>query len=286
VVRPAPLRLALVALPTLALVALPPLAFVALPTLALPGRAEAASGVTLPLPERFGEVAATTYDQDTGEPLGRGFVRFDQADDGRVRMEGATGIDGGAHTRVAAELEALPGGDGLRLLRQESRSRDVAGDPLGVLEIDHVAGEGRCTAPSRDGVAGETETIRLPEPDRLVNVPLPLLFQPIVRGEVEELRFQILLCGGGPRIVTAVARVAETRAEGPDGASLVRIQYELSLPRMLSRMVARWLPNLSFWFDPGAGGAWVGHEMPLYSKGPTVLVVRRGFTPALLHALP
>ena len=86
--------------------------------------------------------------------------------------------------------------------------------------------------------------------------------------------------------MTAVARVAESGARRPDGADLVRIQYELSLPKMLSRMVARWLPNLSFWFDPNEAGAWIGHEMPLYSKGPTVLMVRRGFTPAQLNALP
>jgi len=124
--------------------------------------------------------------------------------------------------------------------------------------------------------------VDLPEDDRLVNVPLNLLFQPIVRGEAEELRFQILLCGNGPRIVTAVARIAESDLAGPDGATLLRIQYELSLPKLLARMVQRWLPNLSFWFDPSEGGAWIGHEMPLYSKGPTVLVVRRGFAPAHL----
>jgi hypothetical protein len=249
-------------------------------------RAAAESGLVLPLPERFEEIAATTYDQDTGEALGGGFIRFERHEGGTVRMEGASGIDGGARTRVAAELAVLPGESGLRLLRQESRSVDVTGQPMGVLEIDHVAGEGRCTGPPRNGTAPETKTIDLPEDDRLVNVPLNLLFQPIVRGERDEMRFQILLCGGGPRIVTAVARVADSSAPGPDGSRLVRIQYELSLPKMLSRIVARWLPNLSFWFDPDDAGAWIGHEMPLYSKGPTVLVVRRGFTPALLGALP
>lgn len=248
--------------------------------------ATARSTVVLPLPERFEEIAATTYDQDTGEALGGGFIRFERRDDGSVRMEGATGIDGGARTRVLAELAPLPDDSGLRLLRQESRSVDVSGQPMGVLEIDHVAGEGRCTGPALNGTAPETKTVVLPDDDRLVNVPLNLLFQPIVRGEEKEMRFQILLCGGGPRIVTAVARVADSGARRPDGADLVRIQYELSLPKMLSRMVARWLPNLSFWFDPNEAGAWIGHEMPLYSKGPTVLMVRRGFTPALLNALP
>jgi len=258
-----------------------------LPSILLAGafRAGAESTIVLPLPDRFEEIAATTYDQDTGDAVGGGFIRFERRTDGQVRMEGATGIDGGAHTRVFAELAERPGG-GLRLLRQESRSVDVSGQPMGVLEIDHVAGEGRCTGPTLNGTPPETKTVELPDDDQLVNVPLNLLFQPIVRGEREQMRFQILLCGGGPRIVTAVARVAESEARGLDGSRLVRIQYELSLPRMLSRIVARWLPNLSFWFDPGDAGAWIGHEMPLYSKGPTVLMLRRGFTPTRLGALP
>jgi len=107
-------------------------------------RAGAESTIVLPLPDRFEEIAATTYDQDTGDAVGGGFIRFERRTDGQVRMEGATGIDGGAHTRVFAELAERPGG-GLRLLRQESRSVDVSGQPMGVLEIDHVAGEGRGT---------------------------------------------------------------------------------------------------------------------------------------------
>jgi len=245
----------------------------------------AESSLVLRSPAHFEEIAATTYDPASGKALGGGFLRIEGRADGGVRMEGATGIEGGAETRMAAEFLRLPGG-GLRLLHQESRSVDVSGQPMGVLEIDHRAGEGRCTGPSRRGAPPETKTIALPEDDRLVNVPLNLLFQPMVRGEVRELRFQILLCGGGPRIVSAVARVVESQAARADGASLVRIQYELSLPKMLARVVARWLPRLSFWFDPNDAGAWIGHEMPLYSKGPTVLMVRRGFDPALLGALP
>jgi hypothetical protein len=251
-----------------------------------PAPAGAESSLVLPFPERFEEIPATTYDQDTRETVGTGFMRFERRDDGIVRMEGSTGIEGGARTHVVAELAELPDGSGLRILRQESRSLDVAGRPMGVLEIDHLAGQGRCTGPSKNGSAPETRTVDLPEGDRLVNVPLNLLFQPIVRGEQEEMKFQLLLCGNGPRIVTAVARAAERRAAGRDGARLLRIEYELSLPKMLARMVERWLPHLSFWFDPDDAGAWIGHEMPLYSKGPTVLVVRRGISPDLLEPEP
>jgi len=105
--------------------------------------AAAGSDLVLPLPERYEEIPAVTYDHATGESLGSGFLRLERKGPDRVRMVGASGIDGGARTRVVAELERLPDGSGLRLLRQESRSVDVAGQPMGVLEIDHRAGEGR-----------------------------------------------------------------------------------------------------------------------------------------------
>jgi hypothetical protein len=232
----------------------------------------------------LGDVPAETWDLAGGERLGEAFIRLSRQADGLVRLEGESGIEGGARTTVLAELEPAGDGAGLRLVRQESRSRDPEGHALGVMEIDHRAGQGRCTAPPQGSEPPETRSIALPADDRVVNIPLNLLFQPLVRGEERELRFQILLCGGGPRIVTAVARVAETREAHPGGASLVRIQYELSLPKVLAQMAERWLPHLSFWFDPRDAGAWIGHEMPLYAKGPTVLVVRHGFSPALLRA--
>lgn len=248
------------------------------------GPAAAGSALVLPAPPRLGDVPAETWDLAGGERLGEAFIRLSRQADGLVRLEGESGIEGGARTTVLAELEPAGDGAGLRLVRQESRSRDPEGHALGVMEIDHRAGQGRCTAPPQGSEPPETRSIALPADDRVVNIPLNLLFQPLVRGEERELRFQILLCGGGPRIVTAVARVAETREAHPGGASLVRIQYELSLPKVLAQMAERWLPHLSFWFDPRDAGAWIGHEMPLYAKGPTVLVVRHGFSPALLRA--
>lgn len=252
----------------------------------VPRPAASESGLVLPMPARFGEIPAGTYDQATGKRLGGGFIRVERNGNGQIRMEGETRIEGGAQTRVLAELARTDDGRGLRLLRQESRSLDVNGQPLGVLEVDHVAREGRCTGPPVNGKPPETRTISLSERDRVANIPLNLLFQPIVRGETDELRFQILLCGGGPRVVTAVARVADAPAAASGGRQLVRIRYELSLPKLLAKVVQRWLPDLSFWFDPADAGAWIGHEMPLYSKGPTVLMIREGVTPGLLLTEP
>ena len=246
-------------------------------TAAAPAAAE--SALRLSLPPGFGEIPASTFDRESGERVGGGFIEITREADGGVRMEGLTGIDGGAQTRVTAVL--APADGGLQLLRQESRSLDVEGNPMGTLVVDHVAGEGRCTTPGRDGEPAKTETIALDARDRVSNVAMILFFLPIVRGETEELKFQILLCGDGPRIVTAVARPVPG-GRTARGAELVRVRYELDLPRLLARVVQRWLPRLSFWFDAAADGRWIGHEMPLYSKGPTVLMAREGFTPALL----
>ena len=50
---------------------------------------------------------------------------------------------------------------------------------------------------------------------------------------------------------------------------------------MIVRRVVSWvadafLPNLSFWFDPRDEGAYLAHRMPLYRKGPEVMIVKDG----------
>jgi len=112
-----------------------------------------------------------------------------------------------------------------------------------------------------------------------VDVPLHLFFHPLALGERRELHFQILLCSGRPRVVPAVARVSEA---DDASATLIRIRCELALPKLLSAAFPRWLPSLSFWFDREDRGRWIGHEMPLYGNGPTVLILRKGMPERLL----
>ena len=245
--------------------------------LLLPGGAWATSNLVLPLPSQFGEIPADTYDQ-SGARIGDAWIRIDSTDGGGVRLEGQSGIDGADYTRVLVEMEAVEGG--VRPVRQESRSFDGQGQAMGVMAIDHVAGVGSCTAAPVDGVPGETQSVDLPDDDRVANVPLNFLFQPLVSGETDQLKFQILLCRGGPRVVNAIAEVVNDSNGAAPG--LVQVQYELSLPKLLRKMASRWLPKLSFWFDPAQNGRWAGHQMPLYSKGPTVLVVRDGLAPGML----
>jgi hypothetical protein len=83
--------------------------------------------------------------------------------------------------------------------------------------------------------------------------------------------------------VAAQAKVAA--ANGEHGDRVVEIRYSLDFGPILSRLAAPFMPQLSFWFDENSPGEWVGHRLPLFSKGPTVLVVRSGFSPHLLEAL-
>lgn len=202
---------------------------------------------------------------------------------GNVLMEILSGIDGSAQFTGSAEL-APNGPDGtMRLVRERTQAIDEAGKPMGVTTIDHASGVAECGRPQ--GSSEEPTRIELPSNDRVVNVPLNLLFKPLVRGETENVDFQVLLCRArGARIVSAQARVAD--ASGETGERLLEIRYRLDFGPILSRLAAPFMPQLSFWFDENSRGEWVGHRMPLFSRGPTVFVVRSGFSPRLLGAIP
>jgi hypothetical protein len=234
------------------------------------------SGVLLPLPDSFGQIDAGTFDV-AGHRVGEARMSVVRRPDGRVELEARSGIDGSARSSVSALMELSEGGKALRLVSQRSESFDTSGASLGVLSIDHDARIARCSAPS--GADGPQTSVELPLADHVVNVPLNLLFQRLVTGEVEEVSFQVLLCRFGARLFDAHARLAGPAA-GQNG--LVEVQYQLDLGPLLSPMAAPFLPTLSFWFDRDEPGAWVAHRMPLFSQGPTVLVVRSGISPERL----
>jgi hypothetical protein len=238
------------------------------------GPAAAESSLRLPLPDRFGEVVADTYDE-RGLRVGDATLRIERAPGGAVELSSRTGIEGAEHTVIEARLVPAAG-RALRPVFQSSRSFDAAGRPLGVLAVDHERGEIRCRQPG----GGAEQRLALPAPDRVANVPLNLLFQPLVLGQEERIDFQFVLCRGGPRLLDAHAEVAGRRGHGPD--ELVEVRYRIDLGPLLSPLAQPFLPRLSVWFDHHAGASWVGHRMPLYSKGPTVVVMRRDVAPASL----
>jgi hypothetical protein len=251
------------------------LVLLCLASAASPARGE--STLSLAPPERFGEITADTYDEK-GRRVGDANLRVERLPSGNILMEILSGIDGSARFAGSAEL-APNGPDGtMRLVRERTQAVDEAEKSMGVTTIDHVAGVAQCGKP--EGSDDAPAPIALPTDDRVVNVPLNLLFQPLARGEAEVIDFQVLLCRTGARIVSAQARVVDGVGEG--GARVVEIRYRLNLGPILSRLAAPFMPQISFWFDQNSPGEWVGHRMPLFSKGPTVFVVRSGFSPNLL----
>lgn len=237
--------------------------------LALAAPAGGESALLLPLPDAFGEIDAGTFDA-AGQRIGAASLEVLRRPDGRVELRAESGIEGSAHSTVAAVMEVVPGGRALRLLSQRSESFDTSGASLGALSIDHEARSASCGAPAGSDAA--PVSVELPAADRVVNVPLNLLFQRLVSGDAREVAFQVLLCRFGARILDARAHVATPRAAG----GFVEVQYQLDLGPLLGAVAEPFLPRLSFWFDPDAPGAWVAHRMPLFTKGPTVLVVRSG----------
>ena len=240
------------------------------------GGARGESGVLLPLPDSFGQVEAGTFDA-AGQRVGEARMSVVRRSDGRVELEARSGIDGSARSTVSALMELSDGGKALRLVSERSESFDTSGHSLGVLFIDHDARIAHCGAPS--GSEAPETSVELPVADHVVNVPLNLLFHRLVTGETEEISFQVLLCRFGARLFDAHARRASPAA-GQNG--LVEVRYALDLGPLLSPMAAPFLPTLSFWFDRDEPGAWVAHRMPLFSQGPTVLVVRSGISPERL----
>jgi hypothetical protein len=236
----------------------------------------AESALLLPIPDTFGEIDGGTFDA-TGHRVGEARMSIVRQEDGRIELSARSGIAGSARTDASAVLELAGDGKSVRLVSERSESFDERGLSLGVLSIDHRRGTAQCGAPPGSDAA-DTE-IPLPAADRVVNVPLNLLFEGLASGKTEEVAFQVLLCRFGARILDATARLASPQPT-PDG--LVEVRTQLDLGPILSGVAAPFLPTLSFWFDRAHPGTWVAHRMPLFSRGPTVLVVRSGVSPSRL----
>jgi len=242
--------------------------------------AAAESELRLPPPAAFGTIPSVTYDAH-GKRLGDARLDVVRLANGNVWMMASSGIPGAEAMVLSTEMRPVEGGRALQPLWQMSRSWDADGRALGMMFIDHEQGEAFCE--HEQGDPRPPAELELPEPDRVAHVPLNLLFLPLARGETETVRFQFLLCALGPRVVDARADVKrELPAE--DGApSLVEVEYALDLNRMLEMIARPFLPRFSFWLAPGARDPWMGHRMPLASKGPEVLVLRTGVDPDRLE---
>jgi hypothetical protein len=237
----------------------------------LPGAAQAESALRLKRPADFGRVPAATYDIDRNR-VGDAEILIEEIADGRIRMTIESGIDEGARTVAMAELEPVDGGESMRLTKQVSRSYDPDGVDLGILTIDHENGIASC----EKGAGGDmkTQLLKLPEQDRVANVPLNLLFQPLIEGKRESMEFQALICRFGARLVDIEAKVAPRSDDAAEDDPFVEIESSPNFGKFITFMAGDLMPRLSFWFDPREANPWVAHRVPLYSKGPEVYVIR------------
>jgi len=233
------------------------------------------SELMLPYPASFGKIPAATFDEGR-QRVGDAKLEIKKLEDGTVRIHAESGVDGGARTIATATLAPIVNTNRLRPIFQQSRTFDADNEPLGVMNIDHRSGEAVCIRPHSDGEGMHTQRVPLPENDRIANVPLTLLFDPLVKGDVSTVDFQILLCRGDAKLLDFQAKVVR-REDGTDGSEqLVEVRYGPDFGSVFSLLAKAVIPRLSFWFDPASPSPWIAHRMPLYTDGPEVFVVRQG----------
>ncbi len=249
-----------------------------------PRVAIAGSAVLLPYPppEAFGVIPASTYDE-RGQRVGDGAVLVEELEDGRVAVRLHGGYEEGARIELDAILVPVEV-EGQRMLRissERSQSHDPDGNPLVILEIDHDAGLARCTPPA--GASGRVSEIELPSPDRVVNVPLNLLFRSIGLGQRRSVDTQAFFCLGGARVMGFTGEVVKPENESEVAGRVVReIRYGPDGKGLLSWAAQPFAPKISFWVDANGDAAYLAHRMPLYSRGPVVYFVADGVNPELV----
>jgi hypothetical protein len=249
-------------------------------TLLVFGRIDTAlaeSELVLDPPSDSERIAATTFDE-AGREVGRSFFEVDTSDSGIHHMTIELAMTEGGLNRSEATLETVrsvvTGENKWRLREQRSQATRADGVALDLLVIDHRKRRASCYSSTEENPAGRhTE---LPENDRVVNVPLQLLFKPLALDEVEQVRFQLVLCRSGPVLQDMVA-VRGPRSERA-GKDVIEVRYGPDFGDAIAFFASRLLPRFSFWFEADSGG-YLGHRMPLYRKGPNVLLVRLGMEP-------
>ena len=247
----------------------------------LAGLAQAESELILPMPAEFGAIPALTFDLD-GKQRGTATLSIDRIDENRALVRGAAALESGGRTRFQAELAILEGESGLQLLQQESQSHNQQGESMGLLHVDHAKGIATCTPPPRS--ERQPVVVKLGEHDRVANIGLSLLFQPLAAGSVQKVLFQILLCRDDPQVLDFEAIVVARSAPEAD-RKLVKILYQPDFGALLSWIAQAVVPDLFFWFDVTKQPFYLAHEMPLFASGPEIRIVREGVTPELLDSV-
>jgi hypothetical protein len=233
------------------------------------------SELMLAYPTSFGKIQAATFDEGR-QRVGDANFEIEKLEDGTVRIHAESGVDGGAHTIATATLRPIADTNLLRPVYQQSSSFDADNRPLGTMRIDHTTGEATCSHPQADSEGMRTQRLPLPAHDRIANVPLTLLFDPLVKGDVATVDFQIVLCRYEAKLLDFQAKVVRRDDATDGGDHLVEVRYGPDFGSVFSLLAKAVVPRLSFWFDPASSSPWIAHRMPLYADGPEVFVVRQG----------
>lgn len=246
-------------------------AFVPLPALA-------ESSLRLPSLGDTHEIAVTTFDPG-GKAVGKSRYWIDRLAGGRQKLSVELGTDSGARSvsqvTFGPVAKSASGATAeLRMLEERSQTTRADGQRLDLLVIDHTAGRARCVPDS--GGEPKARHVSLPDPDRVVNVPMQLLFDPLVKGTVDEVRFQIVLCSEGPKLQDMIAVRGPRLTRG--NREVLEIRYGPDFGKTVAFIASRLLPSFSFWFD-AKSGEYLGHRMPLHTKGPEIVLIRTGLSP-------
>lgn len=241
------------------------------------GPARAGSVLRLPMPERFGSIDARTFDNQ-GHRDGSARLTMARTGAGDVTLQVAIRLDNGTRTQLRARMRPVPGVRRLRLVREQARTVRADGSLVVSLVIDHQRGVAVCKSGSQPA-----RTLRLPVDDRVANVPLNLVLRPLITGQRRRIRYQTVACGKELRLVDTAATVVGRIAAADGRKSLVEVRCRFEIGPLLSLLAAPFLPKLEFWFHADRSAAWVAHRTPLYSGGPTVLLVRQPLDPSDLQ---
>ena len=218
----------------------------------LPTPTAAESTVILESQIELESFAATTFDKQ-GHAIGTSSFEITTKETGVHRMIVTMAIEGGgrnvSEAMLAPNVAAITGArsenetvqpigpsQSFQLLQQRVQATRADGDVLELLVIDHMKGRVSCYPPNRGLTNGQH--IDLPEDDRVVNVPLQLLFLPLVSGEVDSVRFQVALCRDGPVIHKMIA------VRGPKSRQLGRDVLEIRYGPDLGSTIARGVRDL------------------------------------------
>jgi hypothetical protein len=191
---------------------------------------------------------------------------------GRVYLRSEASVEGEPGNSLEAELEPIPSSERrLRPVWQRTRMPASGGGGLIDLYLDHRAKRATC---KRDGEP--VREIALDAGERIANVTMNLALKPLAAGDVETVRFQMLLCEGWKTIVDVEARALGGRAGAPVE---MRLHFDVG-GRALSALFERFLPDIRVWMRPQSPNEWIAHRLPLYRDGPTIAIVREGLDPA------